>query len=91
MFNLAEVQFSKEEFVVLKEGLQYAPSTFLDKFELFIDMEKFSRKLNIFFNENTYKEKITTFLTENLLLINMLKFLKRNGTRQNKILEIEKY
>lgn len=47
IFNLTNVQFTQEELRVLELGLKYAPDKPFDKFEAFIDLQKFLRKLNI--------------------------------------------
>lgn len=47
IYNLSDVQFSKEELEVLDLGLKFAPDKPLDKFEVYIDLQKFMRKLNI--------------------------------------------
>lgn len=47
IFNLSHIQFTQEELEVLELGLKYAPDKPLDKFEAYIDLQKFLRKLNI--------------------------------------------
>lgn len=47
IFNLTGVEFSDQEMEVLRQGLKFAPDKDIEKFELFIDVEKYIRKLNI--------------------------------------------
>lgn len=47
IFNLSGVDLSEEELLVLSQGLKFAPSKNIDKFDVFVDIEKFIRKLNI--------------------------------------------
>lgn len=47
IFNLSEATFNEEEMKVLDLGLKYAPDKNLDPFEVYIDLQKFVRKLNI--------------------------------------------
>lgn len=47
IFNLSNVQFTQDELGVLELGLKYAPDKPLDKFEAYIDLQKFLRKLYI--------------------------------------------
>lgn len=46
IYNLSHVQFSNDELKVLDLGLKFAPDKSLDKFEVYIDLHKFMRKLN---------------------------------------------
>lgn len=54
IFNLTNVSFNEEQLLILVKGLKFALAKFLDKFEAFIDLEKFARKLNVklFFLKN---------------------------------------
>lgn len=47
IFNLTDISFTQEELLVLSEGLKFSPVKFLDKFETYIDLEKFARKLDV--------------------------------------------
>lgn len=47
IFNLTDVPLTREELVVLDIGLKYAPVKNLDKFETYISIQKYIRKLNI--------------------------------------------
>ena len=47
IFYLAGVSFSEDELRVLAQGLKFAPDKNIYKFQLFIDIEKYIRKLNI--------------------------------------------
>ena len=61
IFNLAGVEFSEPELEVLQQGLKFAPEKNIDKFEIFIDVEKYIRKLNIkkyFAGKSTMNEGI---------------------------------
>lgn len=44
---MSEAVFNEEEPKVLDFGLKYAPDKDLDKFEAYIDLQKFVRKINI--------------------------------------------
>lgn len=46
-FNLSNVVFNEEEMNILDLGLKYAPDKNLNKFETYIDLQKFARRLNI--------------------------------------------
>lgn len=46
-FNLSNVMFSKEKMKILDLGLKFAPDKIIDKFKVFIDLQKFIQKLKI--------------------------------------------
>lgn len=47
IFNISNVELTKEEPQVLDLGLKYAPDKIIDKFETYIDLHKFARRVNI--------------------------------------------
>lgn len=47
IFNLTNIVFSKEEFIVLDKGIKFAPKKPFNIFETFIDLQRFIRKLNL--------------------------------------------
>ena len=47
IYNLAGVELSKAELTVLSQGMKFAPSKNINKFDVFVDVEKYVRKLNI--------------------------------------------
>lgn len=47
IFNLSDVSFSNDELKVLDLGLKFSPEKDADKFEVYIDLQKFMRKLNL--------------------------------------------
>lgn len=47
MFNLSGKDLAKEELQVLDKGLKYAPKRNFDKFQTYIGLQKYVRKLNI--------------------------------------------
>lgn len=47
IFNLSDVTFTLDELKVLVLGLKYAPDRDLNKYDIFIDFQKFMRKINI--------------------------------------------
>lgn len=47
IYNLTGVEFNNQELEVLQQGLKFAPNKDVDKFDLFIDIEKHIRKCNI--------------------------------------------
>lgn len=51
IFNLTGLNFSEEELKVLAQGLKFAPDKNVNKFELFVDIEKYIGKLN---NKNKF-------------------------------------
>lgn len=47
IFNLSDTTFTGDELKVLELGLKYAPDKNLNRFYVFIDLQKFMRKCNI--------------------------------------------
>lgn len=47
IFNLSDAVFTEDELKILDLGLKYAPEKGIDKFEVYIDLQKFIRKLKI--------------------------------------------
>lgn len=41
------IELSKAELLTLDKGLKYAPKRNLNKFEVYMDIQKYTRKLNI--------------------------------------------
>lgn len=71
IFNLREAVFKEEELKVLDLGLKYAPDKDLDKFDAYIDLQRFVRKINIkkFFaskEQNSNVKETTNFKHSNL-------------------------
>lgn len=46
IYNLSNVQFTDDEMKILDLGLKFAPDKSLNKFETYINLQKFMRKLN---------------------------------------------
>lgn len=47
LFNLTDITLTDQELYVLDQVLKFAPTKNMDKFETFVDLQKFGRKLNI--------------------------------------------
>lgn len=47
IFNLSGIEFTKAEKIILNKGLKFVPYKPLNKFQTFIDVQKYVRKLNI--------------------------------------------
>lgn len=47
IFNLSKYELSRDERSVLEKGLSFAPQSKPDDFQLFIDLNKFIRKLTL--------------------------------------------
>lgn len=45
VFNLSSKELNKEELLVLNKGLKYVPKAKLNKFQTFVDIQKFTRQL----------------------------------------------
>lgn len=47
MFNISGEELTRSETLTLNQGLTYAPRKPLNKFQMFLDMQKYIRKLSI--------------------------------------------
>ena len=66
IFNLSSAEFTNAEKVVLDKGLKFVPSRTLNKFNTFIDVQKFVRKMNIqrYFTSNPCRPSLPEVTTE---------------------------
>lgn len=86
LFNLTNLEFSESELEVLSQGLKFAPNKNINKFNLFIDIEKYIRKLNIRKHFSGHKTNPTTKETEDPFVHSSLKnnsvFNPKKGSNQ---------
>lgn len=47
IYNISRIELTKAELTTLDKGLKYAPTRNFNKFEMYVDIQKYTRKLNI--------------------------------------------
>lgn len=47
IYNLSGIEITITELLTLDKGLKYAPKRNLNKFEMYVDIQKYTRRLNI--------------------------------------------
>lgn len=47
IINLSGIDLSQTELITLDKGLKFAPKRNLSKFDVYVDIQKYTRKLNI--------------------------------------------